>query len=320
METNSSYFTLANSSLLRNRSREFQTIVHSMYEKNFHQTFRKKPQPIQQHSYFMQSARQILLEDIQNAYLMLEKVSKLLRKKSLFDNSSNKVDSVCIQLNTNIPSIKEKIRDLDDKRKLSNHGNNKDLLWKQTVISLEKHLKNISTEFRDILDIRNKNMAFLSDRRRELSDFRFDPRYSWQGFPQGSVLVADEKASLVKVASSSPNNITIPTEANRYDQTQMLVETDQTSEYLSSRLEEVQHIERTIVEMGQITQQMGGLIQDQGETMVRIEMNIDETDINIESGNKELLKKLSSVSSNRGLLVKFFAVIVFLGLLCIVVK
>ncbi|KAK2701656.1 hypothetical protein QYM36_019703, partial [Artemia franciscana] len=50
---------------------------------------------------------------------------------------------------------------------------------------------------------------------------------------------------------------------------------------------EVENFERTIVKMGNITQQMAGLIQIQGETMLRIERNTDETDIDIESVKRE---------------------------------
>ncbi|XP_065565377.1 syntaxin-5-like [Artemia franciscana] len=320
MERKASYASLANESALRNRSREFKTIVQTIRQKNFYQNVRKNPQPIQQHSHFMVSARQILLEDIQNAYVTLERLSKLVRKKSLFDNKSSEVDSLSAQLKSEIAAIKRKITDLNALKGL-NPGR-KDQVPRSAIISLESCLRNMSTEFEDVLKKRIENMKFQSDRRKELGDTRGSPRYPQRGFPQGSVLVADEKAALVKSASTSSfssvssDHVAIDMDAalsSRYDQTQMMAEADQSEEYLSTRLEEIRNIERTIVEMGQITQQMIGLIHEQGETMQRIEAHVEETAGNIEAGNQELLRYFRSVSSNRWLLFKcFFVVVIFI--------
>ena len=53
------------------------------------------------------------------------------------------------------------------------------------------------------------------------------------------------------------------------DQTQSLLATDQTEQYLQSRSDAMQSIESTIVELGGIFSQLAHMIKEQEEIMVR---------------------------------------------------
>ena len=50
-------------------------------------------------------------------------------------------------------------------------------------------------------------------------------------------------------------------------------------------------------------------VQEQGEMAVRIDENIDDTLSNVESAQTQLLKYLNTISSNRWLVMKIFAVL-----------
>lgn len=80
--------------------------------------------------------------------------------------------------------------------------------------------------------------------------------------------------------------------------------------YLESRSAALQGIESTINELGTIYQQLATMIAEQGEVVQRIDMNVEEMHLNIERGQGELLKYLRSVSSNRWLMIKIFAVLI----------
>lgn len=60
-------------------------------------------------------------------------------------------------------------------------------------------------------------------------------------------------------------------------------------------------------------------VQEQGEMAVRIDENIDDTLSNVDSAQTQLLKYLDTISSNRWLVMKIFAVlmvfmVIFIGI------
>lgn len=79
--------------------------------------------------------------------------------------------------------------------------------------------------------------------------------------------------------------------------------------YLTSRQEALHQVESTIVELGNIFQQLAHMVHEQGEMAVRIDENVDDTLSNVEAGQAQLLKYLNTISSNRWLMLKVFAVI-----------
>ena len=76
-------------------------------------------------------------------------IFSVVRKKSLFDNKSSEVDSLSAQLKSEIAAIKRKITDLNALKGL-NPGR-KDQVPRSAIISLESCLRNMSTEFEDVL-------------------------------------------------------------------------------------------------------------------------------------------------------------------------
>lgn len=83
----------------------------------------------------------------------------------------------------------------------------------------------------------------------------------------------------------------------------------QQDSYLTSRQEALNQVESTIVELGNIFQQLAHMVQEQGEMAVRIDENVDDTLTNVEAGQAQLLKYLNTISSNRWLLLKVFGII-----------
>lgn len=72
-------------------------------------------------------------------------------------------------------------------------------------------------------------------------------------------------------------------------------------------------IESTINELGTIYQQLAHLVAEQGETVQRIDYNVEEMSTNVLSGQNQLARYLRRVSSNRFLIAKMFiAFIIFI--------
>lgn len=51
-------------------------------------------------------------------------------------------------------------------------------------------------------------------------------------------------------------------------------------------------------------------MQEQGEMAIRIDENVDETVSNVDAAQAQLLRYLNTISSNRWLFMKIFAVLV----------
>jgi len=81
-------------------------------------------------------------------------------------------------------------------------------------------------------------------------------------------------------------------------------------DYTQSRLEAVQSIESTIVELEGIFQQLAIMVSEQGEVIERIDANIDQTTTNMNLAQTELLKYWAKLSNSRRLTMKIFLVLI----------
>jgi syntaxin 5 len=90
---------------------------------------------------------------------------------------------------------------------------------------------------------------------------------------------------------------------------QMLMQ-DETDQYLHTRAETMQNIESTIVELGGIFQQLAHMVKEQEEMVERIDTNIQDVEMNVEAAHGEIVKYFQSISSNRWLMIKIFAVLI----------
>jgi len=79
---------------------------------------------------------------------------------------------------------------------------------------------------------------------------------------------------------------------------------------LMERNSALQSIESTINEVASLYQQLAHLITQQGEDVQRIDMNIGDMQINVQRGHQQLIRYLRSVSSNRALMIKIFAIFI----------
>lgn len=93
------------------------------------------------------------------------------------------------------------------------------------------------------------------------------------------------------------------------EQLQLLTNTSDTA-YLESRSIALQGIETTINELGSIYRQLATMISEQGEQFQRIDMNVEEMQVNLQRGQHELARYLRNMSSNRWLMIKIFALVI----------
>ena len=77
-------------------------------------------------------------------------------------------------------------------------------------------------------------------------------------------------------------------------------------------------IEKTIVELGGIFQQLAFMVKEQEEVVHRIDSNVEDAEMNVEAAHTEILKYFKSVASNRWLMIKVFALLIFFFLVFVI--
>jgi syntaxin 5 len=88
-------------------------------------------------------------------------------------------------------------------------------------------------------------------------------------------------------------------------QTQQLIDLGDLEEQ-SVRQNALQGIESTLVELGGIFQQISHLVSSQGETIQRIDVNLDSMGKNIRKGTLQLKRYLRTLSNKQRRMIKLF--------------
>jgi syntaxin 5 len=92
---------------------------------------------------------------------------------------------------------------------------------------------------------------------------------------------------------------------------------------LDSRAEAIEGIERTIGELAGMFQQLTSMINAHGDLVTRyslcaagfdlfrIDANVEEVQLNVEGAQQQLMRYMSSISSNRWLMIRIFLILIF---------
>ncbi|KAM7456616.1 hypothetical protein BLSTO_02631 [Blastocystis sp. subtype 1] len=64
-------------------------------------------------------------------------------------------------------------------------------------------------------------------------------------------------------------------------------------------------------DQGSIFERLSTMITEQGEMIDRLDDNLDAAEVNVNAGYQEILKYGQTVFSNRSLMMKLFAVLIF---------
>ncbi|KAI9020005.1 t-SNARE [Phycomyces nitens] len=215
----------------------------------------------------------------------LEKLTKLAKRKTLFDDKPVEIGELTFIIKQDIAKLNRQIAMLQDytkrqkqsSKQASEHTAN-------VVITLQSKLADTSMSFKDVLEIRTENMKMTKDKRDQflfsaaeqsgppalanspLLKSRRRPNNERAQTPAGSIgnvnngyLPQDEPESTLSLG--------IPMLTPQQQQEQMMVlEQDR---YIDHRSTAIESIESTIAELGGIFQQLATMVAEQRETVQR---------------------------------------------------
>lgn len=245
----------------------------------------------------------------------------------MFDDRPVEVQELTQMIKLDIARLNGQISDLQAVQKMRRTGGytvgsnrSAEEHTSQVVVSLQSRLAEASSAFTSVLEMRSNTIRAQRERRDHFSATNMMPPQPTTSLsrqrpvrggdgsasPAGSGIYG---ASAATGSASPQGHVAIEMPNQSLQQLAMMATTSDTA-YLESRSAALQGIEATINELGGIYQQLATMIAEQGEQVQRIDMNIESMQLNIERGQGELLKYLRSVSSNRWLVVKIFAVLI----------
>ncbi|XP_073989336.1 syntaxin 5 [Rhodnius prolixus] len=310
----------------RDRTAEFSNAIRSLQGRHVIRAIATqdpvRAKTIQSYGEFMMLARTIG-KNISSTYAKLEKLTLLAKRKPLFNDQPTEIQELTYMikedlgsLNNQIAKLQEIVRRQNEARQstksqhLCSHSST-------VVLSLQAKLASMSSQFKQVLELRTENLKEAKRRREQFSQGPVSTSLpaaavaGQGGSNQGSVLLAAQNDhSVIDLAGSTVaggRNHNSPS----YQQQMMIAYDDHTDQYLSSRAEAMQNIESTIVELGGIFQQLAHMVKEQEEMVDRIDANVADTELNVEAAHREILKYFQSVTSNRWLMIKIFGVLIF---------
>ncbi|KAI4463360.1 syntaxin [Holotrichia oblita] len=295
----------------RDRTGEFVNTIQSLQGRNIARAVavrdQRKSRVIQSHTEFMMVAKSIG-RNISSTYTKLEKLTLLAKRKSLFDDRTSEIQELTYIIKGDLSSLNQQIAHLQDISKRQKHTTNGKHLQSHSssvVLALQSKLATMSTDFKQILEVRTENLRYQKNRLDQFSQGSVNnpmpPSYS--GNRQGKSDLMQEQD---QVSINLETSALIPKQ-----QMQASLVYDQTHDYLHSRAETMQNIESTIVELGGIFQQLAVMVKEQEEMVERIDNNVQDAELNIEAAHTQILKYFQSVTSNRWLMIKIFGVLIF---------
>lgn len=238
----------------------------------------------------------------------------MAKRKSLFDDRAVEIQELTYIIKGDLNSLNQQIAQLQDVsryQRSSNSGKHLQSHSSSVVLALQSKLASMSTDFKQILEVRTENLKQQKTRRDQFSQGMVSSSLppSVIGQNQNSVLL--QEADQVSINLDGQGAL-VP------QRMQSMLLQEETDNYLQSRAETMQNIESTIVELGGIFQQLAHMVKEQEEMVERIDTNVQDAELNIEAAHAQILKYFQSVTSNRWLMIKIFGVLIFFFIFFIV--
>lgn len=245
----------------------------------------------------------------------LEKLAVLAKRKTLFDDKPTEINQLTFIIKQDLGSLNQQISGLQALSR-QQHPKGVDQVGehnKNVVLMLQGKLSDVGANFKDVLEVRTKNIQQSRSRTEEFISSvsqHAQPPIQQSASPlygtpnRGTPSPAADLLSLNPVGDQ---------------QVLMMEEAQPQNTYIQQRGEAIEAIERTIGELGSIFGQLAQMVSEQSEMIQRIDANTEDVVDNVGGAQRELLKYWSRVSSNRWLIAKMFGVLMIFFLLWVLI-
>lgn len=285
--------------------------------------------PQRQRSEFARSAGDVA-RGVASTMQKLQRLSELAKKKSLFDDRPIEFDELTYVIKQDMTQLSGKVQSLQAMNskqhpKVKPGADQEGEHNSNVVLLLKDKLQNVGTNFKDVLEVRTKNMQasrsrteqFLSTAAAQSHSSRDpsrtdSPLYQTpqRGRSPGG-FNRNTSAAQQDLLSLDPSGSSALTRGGAQSDAQLLLmeEAQPQNTYIQERGRAIESIESTIQELGGIFSQLAQMVSEQGEQIQRIDANTEDVVDNVEGAQRELMKYWSRVQGNRWLVAKMFGVL-----------
>lgn len=188
----------------------------------------------------------------------------------------------------------------------------------QVVVMLQGKLADVGANFKEVLEVRTKNIQASRSRTENFvssvsskSQSALDPQRSDSPLYNTSGRRTPQPGGQSDLLTLEPSNPSLLGRPSMQSDQQLLVmeEAQSSNSYIQARGEAIDAIERTIGELGGIFGQLAQMVSEQSEILQRIDANTEDVVDNVQGAQRELMKYWTRVSSNRWLIAKMFGVL-----------
>ena len=267
------------------------------------------------------------------------------KRKTLFDDRPVEINELTYVIKQDLSTLNSKISSLQGLTKGTSSSSFRSTTGtssseqegehnKNVVVLLQGKLADVGVNFKEVLEVRTKNLQasrsrqqnFLSD----VSDHSHSalqqpgqsasplyntptqsrtPQPGYQN-PNHDILNLDPTSAPMQDGSKGMNGGAGGGGMVASDQQLLLMEEAQpVNSYINMRGEAIDMIERTINELGGVFGQLAAMVSEQGEQIQRIDANTEDVVDNVQGAQRELMKYWGRVKGNRWLVAKMFGVL-----------
>jgi syntaxin 5 len=254
-------------------------------------------------------------DEIATTTTKLAKLKKLAQSKSLFTDPAEEIRDLTYYIKTDIERINKDIEHLSHLQTQDAETSKQASKHTECILSsLKTDLMSATEDFKAVLQLRTENIEEQQKRREKYTA----PTNSFATFSTEIRNRAAKKRATVDYFEQTPEergDVAIEFESGSAGGPVLLTQ----DQFRQDRQESVLNIQRTIADLGTIFTQLATMVANQGETIERIDQNVDETMSNVEQGHTQLLKYFKAVSGNRALIIKIFLVLIATMIIAIII-
>jgi syntaxin 5 len=226
------------------------------------------------------------------------------KRKTLFDDRPVEINELTFIIKQDLSSLNQQISALQSlSRSQHPKADQEGEHNKNVVFLLQGKLTDVSANFKDVLEVRTKNIQASRSRTEN-----FVSSVSSHAAPSISQSASPLYSTPAR-GSPAPGSDILTLNPVGDQQLLMMEEAQPQNSYIHQRGEAIEAIERTINELGSIFGQLASMVSEQSEMIQRIDANTEDVVDNVQGAQRELLKYWSRVSGNRWLVAKMFGVL-----------
>jgi len=222
-------------------------------------------------------------EQIHATSSKVKELGDLSRGKGIFNDKTSQIQYLQNATKADIDDISRRITDLESLAHQSGSGHLQSHCH-TLVNSLKTRVMSLTNDFKNVLELRTRT---LEQQQKRANIYR----------PQAP--------KIGNVFSGSPEMMG----SDMMDPESQQMEA-QAVEHTNARGQAIKKVNAMIADIATMFQKMTAMVAEQHEQLERIDGNIDTSIDNVDKGQKHLLQYFQSMSNNRWLIIKVFAILI----------